>query len=102
MANMFIPSLSEMIDSANERFVDYDEREINNMSAGIFNSFIGVGYLIAPLYGSTAFQLVGFRSTMDITACFDIVYALSYFIFAGGYKAFYTTYYNFKQQPNLK
>ena len=97
MANMFIPSLSEMMESANERFADHDEREINNMCAGIFNSFIGVGYLVAPLYGSAAVELTGFRSAMDITACFDIVFALSYFILAGGYKAFYRTYYNFKQ-----
>ena len=49
---MYIPALPASIESAIQRFPGKD-REVNNMSAGLFQTFLGTGYLIAPLYGST-------------------------------------------------
>ena len=47
----YIPALPEMAESASERFPG-QEKEVNSMSAGLFQSFLGIGFLIAPMYGS--------------------------------------------------
>ena len=58
------------------------------MSAAIYNCFLGIGYLVAPLYGTSVAELLGFRLTMDILAFFDLAFAIAYFSLAGGIGAF--------------
>ena len=70
---------------------------MNNLSSGIFNSFLGLGQVIAPLYGSTLEAIIGFRHTTTITAALDIAFAIAYFACAGGYTAFATTCRNYTQ-----
>ena len=91
----YIPALPEMVEEAITRFPG-QEREVNNMSVGIFQSFLGIGFLISPLYGSILYQYIGFRLTEDITACLNLALAIMYFACAGGIQAFQTTYKNFK------
>ena len=52
VANMIIPCLSEAIANAMERYPEH-EQEVNDLSSGLYNSALGISYLIAPLYGST-------------------------------------------------
>ena len=85
-----------MVESAAARYPG-QEREVNNMSSGIFQSFLGTGFLIAPLYGSMLNQFIGFRLTEDITACLNLALAIMYFACAGGVSAFQSTYRNFKE-----
>ena len=66
------------------------------MSAGVYNLVLGVGYLVAPLYGSSINESLGFRLTMDITAFFDLAFAIAYFVCADGLSAFTNTYKNWK------
>ena len=84
-----------MVESATPRFPE-QEREVINMSAGIFQSFVGTGYLIAPLYGSILYSFIGFRLTEDVTACLNIALAIAYFACAGGFNAIKKTYINFR------
>ena len=58
------------------------------MASGAFNSFLGIGQVIAPLYGSTANALLGFKHTTTISAALDLSFAILYFAFAGGATAF--------------
>ena len=86
-AHICAPCLLEMLDSGKERFPDQEER-VTNMSAAIYNSFLGIGYLLAPLYGTSMAEILGFRLTMDILAFFDLAFAIAYFALAGGMSAF--------------
>ena len=48
---MFVPALPASIEFAKENFPGY-EREVNSRSTGLFFTFLGIGFLVAPLYGS--------------------------------------------------
>jgi len=48
---ILVPSLPEMIDSAIEVYPD-EEYVINDLSSAIFNTFLGIGQVTAPLYSS--------------------------------------------------
>ena len=87
LAMQLIPGLPEMVEGALVHFPG-QEREVNNMSSGIFNSFLGLGQVIAPLYGSTANALIGFKHTTTISSALDLCFAILYFAFAGGATAF--------------
>ena len=89
-------TLIEMTETGEEKFPKFT-KEVANLSASIFNSSLGVGYLIAPLYGSSLTQYYGFRLTMDITAGIDLTFAIAYLLCAGGISAFVETYYNLKK-----
>ena len=56
------------------------ELHVNNMSAGIFNTFNGIGEVIGPLYGATAYERMGFRSTSDTVTLICFAYALLFFM----------------------
>ena len=66
------------------------------MSSGIFNCSQCFGNLVAPLYGSTVNDILGFRLTMDILVAFDIAFSIAYFLLAGGCEAFANTWKNLK------
>lgn len=48
---VLIPSLPEMIEAAVQKYPDH-EYKINDLSAGVFNCFLGIGQVTGPLYGS--------------------------------------------------
>lgn len=68
------------------------ERMVNDLSSGIFNSFLGIGQVIAPAYGSFLTEAVGFRMTCDIVAIILFVFAILYFAIAGGAEAFRSSF----------
>ena len=63
-------------------------REVNDLSSGIYNAFLGFGQVLAPAYGAVVTEAVGFRMTSDIVAIICFVFGLSYFVLAGGSTAF--------------
>ena len=61
------------------------------MSA-IFNTALGLGTCIGPLYGATAYEQLNFRLTCDILALFVLTFGIAYFACAGGRQAFSRTF----------
>ena len=99
-AVMIIPGLPEMVEFAQNTFGQKYEREINDLSAGIFNAFLGFGQGLAPLFGSLSMSKLGWRYTSDIVAFTCIVFALIYYAFGGGSKAFSKTLANFREKES--
>ena len=95
-ATMMIPGLPEMVESTLPHFPG-QETVVNDLSSGIFNAFLGFGQVLAPMYGSTAKNVLGFRLTCDIVALICLVFGLIYFFVGDGIEAFRTTIRNFKQ-----
>ena len=90
-ATMMIPGLPEMVESMKPKFPKEQERQVNDYSSGIFNSFLGFGQVLAPMYGSTVTANYGFRLTADIVAIICFAFGLLYFILGDGVEAFKTT-----------
>ena len=96
LALMYCPALPEMVECSLEYFPG-QEREVNNMAAGVFSSCLGIGQVMGPIYGALLEQSVGFRHTTTVTAALNLTYGLAYFAFGGGVAAFTKTYRNFKE-----
>ena len=89
-AFMMIPGLPEMVESTIPLYPD-QEREVNDLSAGLYNAFLGFGQVVAPGYGAFMTEAVGFKWTSDVVAIICFVFALFYIILAGGFEAFKRT-----------
>lgn len=48
-----VPSLPEMIESVQGFYPQSAEFEINNISSGMFNMFLGLGQILGPMYGAS-------------------------------------------------
>lgn len=55
-----VSSLPEMINVAKSKYPN-NQDEASDISSGVFNSMLGFGQMIAPLYGSYATDVFGFR-----------------------------------------
>lgn len=84
---ILVPSLPEMIESVIHQ---HPEKEflVNDLSSGIFNCFLGIGQIIAPLYGSLMTEYYGFRLTADILALMMLSYSILYFFLGDGINGF--------------
>ena len=58
----------------------------------MFNSSLGLGQVLGPLFGAPVYASVGFRTMEDIMAFICIGFSILYFIFAGGMTAFKRTF----------
>ena len=67
------------------------ERDVNNLSSGVYNSFLGFGQVVAPAFGAFATEAYGFRVTSDIVAMICFVFSILYFLVAGGPQSFRST-----------
>jgi len=56
---ILVPSLPEMIESVLDYFPG-QETEINDISSGIFNMFLGIGQVSGPVFGSLITDQFGF------------------------------------------
>ena len=100
-ATMMIPGLPEMVEAMKPKFPKEQERLVNDYSSGIFNSFLGFGQVLAPIYGSTVTASLGFRLTADIVAIICFVFGILYFLLGDGLEAFRTTIRNIKNRDKL-
>ena len=62
--------------------------KISDLCAGIFNSTLGIGQILGPLYGSNVKEFLGFRTTCDIFALIAIAYAFLYLVLGTGWQGF--------------
>ena len=73
-----------MIESAKKDF-PLKESEVNDISSGLFNSFLGIGQILGPLYGSYMMAETGnFKLTCDIAGFLCLFLAVIYFLCADG------------------
>ena len=61
---------------------------MNNISAGYFNSCLGVGEALGPISASLLSHSVGFRSAEDIFASCILIYCFAFFMMNGKLKIF--------------
>ena len=97
VAVMLIPGLPEMSDSVLPHYPG-QERRVNDLTAGIFNSFLGLGQVLAPTYGSFMTETVGFRLTVDIVAILCFAFGLIYLVLGQGFEAFSQSYAYYRQE----
>lgn len=76
-----------MIDSALDKYPD-EEYVINDLSSACFNSFLGIGQILGPLYGSLMTENTNFRVTCDVLGILFLAYSFLYMIMTDGYSAF--------------
>jgi len=84
---VIVPTLPEMIDVALVKYPD-DEIAVNDLSSGVFNSFLGIGQVAGPLFGALMTEAYGFRVTTDVMGIITLIYALVYFVVGEGPAAF--------------
>ena len=69
-----------MVETANKYYPN-QQLKVNNMSSGIFNTFLGLGEVIGPLFGAAMCEKISFRKTSDTIALICVAYALIFFLF---------------------
>ena len=89
-----------MIESIIQEFPKNKRRDVNYKSSGLFNTALGMGQLIAPLYASNIKKSMNFKCACDIVALITLGFGLLYFVVGGGFSAFYLTWQNL-QTPDL-
>jgi MFS family permease len=85
IAVLNVLSLPEMIRQANLVFPGQED-SVSNYCSGIFNSCLGIGQILGPLFGSNVTVALGFRYTQDIVALINFCYGILYFSLAAGYE----------------
>jgi MFS family permease len=84
---ILVPSLPEMIESVLPLYPDSAESQINDISSGMFNMFLGIGQVAGPLFGSIVSKKLGFRMTCDLVAVICLVFSICYYVFTDGAEA---------------
>ena len=59
--------------------------EVNDLASGLFNTFLGIGQVLGPLFGSLMTKYFGYRYCCDVVALICLVYAVAYYIICDGY-----------------
>ena len=93
---LLIPGLPEMVDSTLPLYPG-QEREVNDLSSGVFAAFLGIGQVLSPPYGSYMTAAYGFRTTSDVVAIMCFVFALVYFYLGNGPEAIRLTCENYQK-----
>jgi MFS family permease len=73
-----------MIESVLPEYPESAEVQINDLSSGIFNMFLGIGQVAGPLFGSIVSKQVGFRLTCDLVALICLLFSIAYYIVTDG------------------
>ena len=91
LAAYLVPILPELNKAALASLQQHDEEEGNDtelenrrrqvkaLCSGIFNSFLGIGQIVAPLYGSSFTSWIGFQLTTDSVGLLGIGFFFVYF-----------------------
>ena len=77
---LLISALPEMVESATEKFPQSKQNDINDISSGLFNMFLGIGQIIGPIISSTLTKAYGFKTGCDAIAVISFVFGIVYFM----------------------
>lgn len=83
-----IPMFPEMLHSIEEALPHLKGDELNNQSAGFFNSCLGVGEALGPISASIMTHALGFRSAEDILGTSILIFCITFFLINGKLKIF--------------
>ena len=92
LAPMIIPVLPEMIDASKEKFPNQNKQTTKNYLSALFNTGLGMGTCVGPLYGAMMYEKTNFRLTEDVLGLIIFTFGIIYFGSAGGYSAFSNTF----------
>jgi len=85
LAMTIVPIFPEMLESVEERYPQYlGGAELSNVSAGMFNSALGVGEAIGPVVSSLLNSRIGFRGSQDVLGLIVSGFCVIYFFMCGG------------------
>lgn len=82
-AILIVPMFPEMQESIEEALPHLKGGVLNNVSAGFFNSFLGVGEAIGPIAASILSSAVGFRRAEDLFGTTVLIFAFAFFMLNG-------------------
>jgi hypothetical protein len=83
-----VPSLPEMIEAVLPLYDDSLEVQINDISSGLFNMFLGLGQIIGPIFGASVTKKYGFQTCCDSVAIICLCFAVLYYLICDGNGAF--------------
>jgi MFS family permease len=81
---LMVPVIPEMISAGNKLYPG-KLIEVTDVSAGVFNSGLGVGQVIGPIFGSYVTQATDFRTCSDMIGIILFVYTIVYFLLGDGF-----------------
>lgn len=87
MSGSLIPSLPEMIRQGKEKYPRQQEK-VSDLAAGVFNSLLGFGQILGPLYGANMMESTSFRYTCDFVALVGLLNAISLLVFGNAWEGF--------------
>jgi MFS family permease len=87
-AMIVIPIFPEMLHAIELKHPQLRGDELNNVSSGYFNSFLGVGEAIGPICASVLTHNFGFRSSEDILGSVILLYCILFFLLCGRFTIF--------------
>lgn len=67
------------------------EEEINDLSSGLFNMFLGIGQVLGPLYGAIVTEMYGYKVCCDFVAVISLFFAVLYYVITDGKEAIVTS-----------
>jgi hypothetical protein len=77
-----------MIETVLPLYPESCESQINDISSGLFNMFLGLGQIIGPLFGAQVTEVYGFKTCCDLVAIICLSFSMIYYVFGGGNEAF--------------
>ena len=75
-----IPLFPEMLHQIEIKMPELKGDELNNVSAGFFNSFLGAGETLGPITASLLTDQIGFRNSEDVLATLILVFCVVYIV----------------------
>jgi len=75
-----LPALPEMLDSVQKKYPKDLHNQVNDISSGLFNMFLGIGLILGPIYSSMMTKHYGFKECGDSIAFISFGFGTIYYI----------------------